>query len=428
MTQPPSLRVGSLCSGVGGFDLGLEAAGMHVAWQSEIDPHCCAVLAKRWPAIPNLGDLLALAAHPPEPVDVLAGGIPCQPHSCAGRRQGAADERHLWPAVVTLLDAWSSKDRPRLVLVENVPGLLTSDFGDVFSGMLRDLDSRGYACEWDHLPACAVGAPHRRDRVFLVARRDGLRTWSEDGELAPEQFWLFPWDGSIRWPRAGRWHDGHLFVRTSRWPLPPRRGAWPTPSARDWKDGRASARTLAANARPLNEVVTAAEAWPTARSGDAKQGPSSHAKHLASGDYMLTDAVEDAEKQPATAPYPRLNPDWVEALMGFPIGWTDLDCDFPTPAPGWPAGMWPTPRQGDDHGGSSSRRAKEQGWMPQLNEIVEGRWPAPRGQPQHEWEPPRVTTRRDQRTARLRALGNAVVPQVAHQLAVTISPPPSPKP
>jgi DNA (cytosine-5)-methyltransferase 1 len=94
-------------------------------------------------------------------VDVLAGGFPCQPVSHAGRRLAQDDERWLWPEVARLVRLL----RPRAVLLENVPGLLTAGFGDVIS----DLAACGYDAEWDCIPAAAVGAPHRRDRIFVVA-------------------------------------------------------------------------------------------------------------------------------------------------------------------------------------------------------------------------------------------------------------------
>jgi DNA (cytosine-5)-methyltransferase 1 len=92
-----TLTVGSLFSGIGGIDLGLERAGMTVKWQSEIDPFACKVLKKHWPDIPNLGDIKEIDWSKVEPVDLIAGGYPCQPFSTAGKRQGENDPRHLWP-------------------------------------------------------------------------------------------------------------------------------------------------------------------------------------------------------------------------------------------------------------------------------------------------------------------------------------------
>jgi DNA (cytosine-5)-methyltransferase 1 len=156
------MRFGSLFSGIGGIDLGLERAGMTCAWQSEIEPYACRVLAKHWPAIPNLGDIRGIDWTTVGTVDVVAGGYPCQPFSVAGRRAGANDERHLWPMFADCLRVV----RPRYAMLENVSGHLSLGFGDVQA----DLATLGYDSRWDCIPAAAVGAPHLRDRVFIIAR------------------------------------------------------------------------------------------------------------------------------------------------------------------------------------------------------------------------------------------------------------------
>jgi site-specific DNA-cytosine methylase len=160
-----SLTVGSLFSGIGGLDLGLERAGMTVRWQSEIHPYACRVLAKHWPDVPNLGDITTIDWSQVEPVDVICGGYPCQPFSLAGVRRGGSDARHLWPY---FLDAIRHL-RPRYALLENVAGHLSLGFGRV----LGDLAESGYDATWDCIPAAAVGAPHRRDRVFVIAHPHG---------------------------------------------------------------------------------------------------------------------------------------------------------------------------------------------------------------------------------------------------------------
>jgi DNA (cytosine-5)-methyltransferase 1 len=155
------VKVGSLFSGIGGLDLGLERAGMTVAWQSEIDPYACRVLAKHWPDVPNLGDITTIDWSTVEPVDVICGGYPCQPFSLAGVRGGESDSRHLWPYFADALRVL----RPRFALLENVPGHLSLGFGRV----LGDLAELGFDADWDCIPAAAVGAPHLRYRVFIVA-------------------------------------------------------------------------------------------------------------------------------------------------------------------------------------------------------------------------------------------------------------------
>jgi DNA (cytosine-5)-methyltransferase 1 len=155
------MRFGSLFSGIGGIDLGLERAGMQAVWQSEIDPYCSRVLAKHWPDVPNLGDITTIDWSSVEPVDLICGGYPCQPFSLAGARNGTADPRHLWPYFADAIRHL----RPRWALLENVPGHLSLGFGRVHA----DLAALGYDTDWDCIPAAAVGAPHLRYRIFVVA-------------------------------------------------------------------------------------------------------------------------------------------------------------------------------------------------------------------------------------------------------------------
>jgi DNA (cytosine-5)-methyltransferase 1 len=185
MGRDTVLTVGSLFSGIGGIDLGLERAGMRVVWQSEIDPYACRVLAKHWPTVPNLGDVTTIDWSTVERPDVICGGYPCQPFSLAGARRGEDDPRHLWPHMLRAL----RELRPRFALLENVPGHLSLGFGRV----LGDLAESGFDAEWDCIPAAAVGAPHLRDRVFIVAHAHGegqpgltVDAWPRPWELVPD--------------------------------------------------------------------------------------------------------------------------------------------------------------------------------------------------------------------------------------------------
>ena len=155
------MRVGSLFSGVGGFDLGLERAGMEVVWQVEWDAYCQKVLAKHWPNVPCYEDVHDVGAHNLAEVDVICGGFPCQPVSQAGKQLAQDDERWLWPEFARII----RELRPRYALVENVPGLLVRGLGDV----LGDLAELGYDAEWGIVSAASVGAPHLRKRIFIVA-------------------------------------------------------------------------------------------------------------------------------------------------------------------------------------------------------------------------------------------------------------------
>ena len=206
------LTFGSLFSGIGGLDLGLERAGMTCRWQSELDPYACRVLAKHWPNTPNLGDINDIEWRTVEPVDVICGGYPCQPFSVAGKRDGTHDERHLWPKFADAIRVL----RPRYALLENVTGHLSLGFGTV----LADLAACGYDTEWDCIPAATVGAPHLRDRIFVIAKRQDVAnttsTLSKRGCIScrrQQKHTNFDVSG-IRWatrtvePRMGRMADG----------------------------------------------------------------------------------------------------------------------------------------------------------------------------------------------------------------------------
>ena len=152
------MRVGSLFTGYGGLDM---AIGGDLVWYSEIDKAACQVLATHHPAVPNLGDIKEIDWSTVEPVDILTGGYPCQPFSHAGNRKGKNDERHLWPYVLDAIRAI----RPQYAILENVSGHITLGFADV----LADIAEIGWSCEWGTYRASDVGAPHRRERLFIVA-------------------------------------------------------------------------------------------------------------------------------------------------------------------------------------------------------------------------------------------------------------------
>ena len=159
-----TLTVGSLFSGIGGLDLGFERAGMTVAWQCEIDKAASTVLARHWPDVPNMGDVRDVGHSTPS-VDVVCGGFPCQDVSVAGRRAGLDGERSgLWHEFRRIVGDL----RPRWVVVENVPGLLSSNGGRDFAVILRGLVECGYGVAWRVLDAQYFGVAQRRRRVFLV--------------------------------------------------------------------------------------------------------------------------------------------------------------------------------------------------------------------------------------------------------------------
>lgn len=161
------LTVGSLFSGIGGLDLGLEQTGrFQVKWQVEIDPYCERVLSLRWPHVAKHNDVHLVGKHNAAAVDLICGGFPCQDISNAGRKAGIDGKRSgLWSEYYRII----CELRPRYVLVENVSALLQRGMERV----LGDLASCGYDAEWQCLPAAAFGAPHIRDRVFILAYPTG---------------------------------------------------------------------------------------------------------------------------------------------------------------------------------------------------------------------------------------------------------------
>ena len=162
-----TLTVGSLFSGIGGLDLGLERAGMEIKWQCEKDEYCQKVLKKHWPEAVLYDDITTINGRDLAPVDVLAGGFPCQDVSTAGKRAGIKEGTRsgLWAEYARLI----GEIKPRWVIIENVPGLLSVDSGRGMGTVLYDLAVRGYDAEWDCISAASVGALHRRDRIFIVA-------------------------------------------------------------------------------------------------------------------------------------------------------------------------------------------------------------------------------------------------------------------
>ena len=157
-----SLAHGSLFSGIGGTCLAIEGAlGTDTIWHVEYDKACQEVLASHWPGVPCYGDVTTLDFTELAPVDVLSASYPCQPFSHAGKRKGTNDDRHLWPYVAGAIRVL----RPRLVVLENVAGHLSLGFDEV----LCDLAKMGFDAEWGIVRASDVGAPHRRERLFIVA-------------------------------------------------------------------------------------------------------------------------------------------------------------------------------------------------------------------------------------------------------------------
>ena len=307
MLSPP-VTIGSLFSGIGGLESGLEhATGARTLWQVERESFCRDVLARHWPDAVRHDDVRTVGAEL-APVDIICGGFPCQDVSLAGKRAGFAGERSsLWREyrrLVALL-------QPRFVFAENVPGLLTARGGRDFAEVLGDLAALGFDAEWATFRASDVGAPHRRERLFLLAYRvsggcDGVENGASRDIL----------DGST-----------------------PRREEGADRAANGGQIGGLADSASLGGREPQHEALS------LARSGEAWAG----ARGRSGGG----------------------------AVAGMGHG-----------ADGLPAGV--ARRDPDAH-----------------------RWPAGRGEAQHEGEPARTSKHVPQRAAKLKALGNAVVRQQA---------------
>lgn len=258
------MRVLSLCSGIGGIDLAAEAAGMQIVGQVEIDPFCQAVLAKHWPNVPRCSNLYDVTGDEFGPIDLLIGGIPCQPFSQTGHQRGTADDRHLWPQMFRLVQAC----QPAWVIVENVAGFINLALDDVCA----DLESADYDTQALVLPACAIGAPHKRERTFLLAhtRRErcptggaGMRDaplgalshlWSTNGGLSDEWDTLWQAESSL-----GREPDGLSNWLDRDWP------AGPGPTQKTWEPPRIIQESLpnrAARIKALGNAVVPSQIFP----------------------------------------------------------------------------------------------------------------------------------------------------------------------
>lgn len=201
------LRVLDLFSGIGGFSLGLErTGGFETVAMCEIDPFAQTILRKHWPETPIYDDVRSLTAErllaDRITVDVITGGFPCQDLSEAGGRQGIEGERSgLWGQIVRLV----GELRPLYVIVENVSNLLAGDRGAWFGRVLGDLAALGYDAEWHSIPASYVGAPHERDRVWIVANRREVGRYGA-GSYPFAEYVVYD---DAHWPAAarGEWRD-----------------------------------------------------------------------------------------------------------------------------------------------------------------------------------------------------------------------------
>ena len=329
------VKAAALCAGYGGLEMGLALAGVEVDlnWYAEIDKAPSAVMAHHHPDVPNLGDL-TLITDPPE-VDIVTAGFPCQPVSTAGKRKGIHDERWLIDDVCRV----ASRAGARWLVLENVAGVITANRGEAFYQILRALASYGFAAEWVCVRASDVGAPHNRLRWFclayadesggearLNARHDSERLREEPvGSATPAPHASVV--GRQTWTRPGESQQGGIL---GHGPDDDSRATTPDADGSPGEDGERKV-WLPDSAR-RDEVAPDADLPGRGehRRAVAVQPSRPAAEHA--GDHLsrfgpYADAIarwEPVVGRPAPSPTDdkrRLNPAFVEWMMGLPAGW-----------------------------------------------------------------------------------------------------------
>lgn len=361
----PSMRVLSLCTGIGGIDLAAEMTGhMRIVGQVELDPFCNAVLAHHWPDVKRMRDLKEVHGDEFGTIDLVVAGFPCQPASHAGKRRGQADDRWLWPDVDRIIRC----ARPAWVLLENVAGLISLGLDNVLS----DLERTGYTAAACVYPASAVGAPHQRERVFIVGHT--YSTNRQTGNIPACQ-------PVARQPcRATSAHDvAHTrCARQSR-----RRHA-----GRCTAVGEVGDTWVRDSGESLADTTSSTRCgWPQWNRGLTLAGdaPVEYASSTGQQERDISRVAGDAGHATGRCD--------TNGCIGQAQSSVGIAVDG---LPGWLAGY----------------------------SITQPRWPSGPDHAQHDWEAPRTVPASDrtaQRAAKLKALGNAVVPAQVYPVLAAIA-------
>lgn len=299
----------SLCSGIGGLDLAAEWAGFETVGQCEIDKYASRVLAKNFKGVKNYGDIRTitaerLAGDGVGDITVLSAGIPCQPYSLAGKGLGDCDSRDLEQELVRVV----GEVRPKWLVVENTPGLFSRKNQRYFDRIVNDISALGYGVAWGLWGACDVGAPHRRERVFIVCRNADSDDETEKkaiqkGENAQSC-------GNSRVGSSNRNVSDAVGERRGTNEIQrgnPKKKVGMRRTEGEYK--RAGCN--------LSEYVSV---FPTPQATSwGCAGARAKLRRLEQ-DGVIT---ETERKGMQAGNGGKLNPGWVEWLMGFPIGWTD---------------------------------------------------------------------------------------------------------
>lgn len=319
----------SLCSGIGGMDLAAKMAGIETDAFCEIEKYPVEVLKLRFPGKKIINDVREVDGREFRGVDVISGGFPCQPFSVAGKRKGAFDTRHLFPELARIV----AEAQPEWFVGENVRGLFSirNELG-VKGGVLGDcitrLSTLGYAVGWCCYGAVDVGAPHKRDRIFIIANKNPEKVKKVIEKVRGS---LRPWQGDC-WPTpvSSDGTVGSIISKDDKFIK--------LPSGRLRKINRNGTDGSLGLARMITLMD---KLWQT---------PTSSQRVGIRKDFTKPLNIQEAEaggnidfvtyKNGYILTKAKLNPDWVALLMGFPVGWASLgECeDY---FRGWPAGCGP---------------------------------------------------------------------------------------
>jgi len=372
----PDLTHFSLFSGIGGIDLAAEWAGFRTVGQVEKADYPYRVLCKYWPDVPKWRDIRDVTRESVRragigAIDLLSGGFPCQPYSVAGKRRGKEDDRHLWPEMLRVIQEL----RPTWVLGENVANIVNMVLDDV----LADLEDAGYETQAFIIPACAVRAPHQRKRVFIVAYNNQLR----------RDMWRFEGQGIQRADKTCDEADS---------------GGQDVAYSAGLERGTRAEKQGILRGMPADGE----ECGNAGGSGEAQSG-----QDVAHSSSTGLERQQWQESERAGMRLADGNQTVADTHKSGLQGHRRLqEC-----ARKRALGMYSKAFQG--------RRQPES----RLGGVLDGisawldsyRWPAPYGADQYDWEPPRLAKGMPNRRERLKALGNAVVPQQVYPILVAIA-------